>query len=117
MITFAQADEEGIQNIIDTLKESCGFFTIYEDTISVYYGVDRSLFAEGGVALTSASLRKAASTGDNSWFSGDNINPALNTALHAVAGSFAAFSIGAAISSRKPQPQPTFSMREITASP
>ena len=100
LITFAQSDEEGIQNIIDTLKESCGFFTIYEDTISVYYGVDRSLFTEGGVALTNASLRKSASTGDNSWFSGDNINPALSTALHAVAGSFAAFSIGAAIGSR-----------------
>ena len=100
LITFAQADEEGIQNIIDTLKESCGLFTIYEDTISVYQGVDRSLFTEGGVALTNASLRKSASTGDNSWFSGDNINPALDTALHVVAGSFAAFSIGAGIGAR-----------------
>ena len=100
LITFAQSDEEGIQSIIDTLKESCGLFSIYEDTVSVYYGVDRSLFEEGGVALTTASLRKSASTGDNSWFSGDNINPGLSTALHAVAGSFCSLAIGAGIGAR-----------------
>ena len=100
LITFAQADDDGIQTIIETLKESCGLFTIYADTVSVYFGVDRSLFTEGGVALTTASLRKSASTGDNSWFSGDNIDPALSIALHSVAGSFAALSIGAGIGAR-----------------
>ena len=100
LITFAQADDDGIQTIIDTLKESCGLFTIYADTVSVYFGVDRSLFTEGGVALTNASLRKSASTGDNSWFNGDNIDPALSIALHSVAGSFAALSIGAGIGAR-----------------
>ena len=100
LITFAQADDNGIQTIIDSLKESCKLFTIYEEKVSVYYGVDRSLFTDGGVALTTASLRKSASTGDNSWFSGDNIDPGLSTALHVVAGSTCALAIGAGIGSR-----------------
>ena len=100
LITFAQADDNGIQTIIDSLKESCKLFTIYEEKVSVYYGVDRSLFTDGGVALTTASLRKSASTGDNSWFSGDNINPGLSTALHVVAGSTCALAIGAGIGAR-----------------
>ena len=100
LITFAQADDNGIQTIIDSLKESCKLFTIYEEKVSVYYGVDRSLFTDGGVALTTASLRKSASTGDNSWFSGNNIDPGLSTALHIVAGSTCALAIGAGIGSR-----------------
>ena len=100
LITFAQTDDDGLQTIIDSLKGSCDLLTIYDETVSVYYGVDRSLFTDGGVALTTASLRKSASTGDNSWFSGDNINPALSTTLHVVAGSFGAVSIGAGIGAR-----------------
>ena len=100
LITFAQADDDGLQTVIDSLKGSCDLLTIYDETVSVYYGVDRSLFIDGGVALTTASLRKSASTGDNSWFSGDNINPALSTTLHVVAGSFGAVSIGAGIGAR-----------------
>ena len=100
LITFAQADDNGIQTIIDSLKESCKLFTIYEEKVSVYYGVDRSLFTDGGVALTTASLRKSASTGDNSWFSGNNIDPGLSTALHVVAGSTCALAIGAGIGAR-----------------
>ena len=100
LITFAQADDNGIQTIIDSLKESCKLFTIYEEKVSVYYDVDRSLFTDGGVALTTASLRKSASTGDNSWFSSNNIDPGLSTALHVVAGSTCALAIGAGIGSR-----------------
>ena len=56
-----------------------------DTTISVYYGVDRALFEDGGVALTTAALRKSASTGDDSWFEG-NIDPNLSKKLHTVAG-------------------------------
>ena len=101
-INFAQADDDGIETIIASLKEACGIFRFHVDgeAVSVYHGVDRSLFTEGGVALTSASLRKSASTGDNSWFNGNNIDPALSTALHSVAGSFCGIAIGAGIGAR-----------------
>ena len=102
LINFAQADDDSIENIIASLKETCGILRFHADdeAVSVYHGVDRSLFTEGGVALTSASLRKSASTGDNSWFNGNNIDRALSTALHSVAGSFCGIAIGAGIGAR-----------------
>lgn len=56
------------------------------ETVSVYAGVDRSLF-DGGVALTSDALRKASSKGDTSWYYG-NISEEAEIALYAVAGTF-----------------------------
>ena len=99
LIIFAESNEETAVEYVEAMKGSCALFGSYE-TVSVYYGVDRSLFTDGGVALTNASLRKSASTGDNSWFSGDNIDPVLSTSLHIVAGSCAAIAIGAAIGAR-----------------
>ena len=100
LIALSQSDEKSAQGYIDALKGSSVLFTYSEEQVSVYYGVDRSLFTEGGVALTNAGLRKSASTGDNSWFSGDNIDPVLSTSLHIVAGSCATIAIGAAIGAR-----------------
>ena len=102
LITFAQADDDSIATVISSLKETCGILTLHADdqAVSVYQGVDRSLFTDGGVALTTASLRKSATTGDNSWFSGDNIDPTLNIVLHSVAGSFCGVAIGAGIGAR-----------------
>ena len=99
LISFAQADEETAQEFVDSIKGAYAMFGSYE-SVSVYYGVDRSLFSEGGVALTTASLRKSASTGDNSWFSGDNIDPVLSASLHIVAGSCSAIAIGAAVGAK-----------------
>ena len=100
LIALSQSDEKSAQGYIDALKGSSVLFTYSEEQVSVYYGVDRSLFTEGGVALTNAGLRKSASTGDNSWFSSDNIDPVLSTSLHIVAGSCATIAIGAAIGAR-----------------
>ena len=99
LISFAQSDETTAAEFIEAIKGSRALFGSLQ-TVSVYYGVDRSLFEDGGVALTSASLRKSASTGDNSWFSGDNIDPVLSTSLHIVAGSCTAIGIGAAIGAK-----------------
>ena len=99
LIIFAESNEETAVEYVEAMKGSCALFGSYE-TVSVYYGVDRSLFTDGGVALTNASLRKSASTGDNSWFSGDNIDPVLSTSLHIVAGSCAVLAIGSAIGAK-----------------
>ena len=100
LIPLAQSDSDTAQGFVDAMKGSCALFAYTEEAVSVYYGVDRSLFDDGGVALTNASLRKSASTGETSWFSGDNIDPVLSTSLHIVAGSCAAITIGAAIGSK-----------------
>ena len=100
LISFAESDEEAAKTFIDSLKSSCSLFSVSEEKVSVYFGVDRSLFTDGGVALTSAGLRKSASTGDNSWFSSSNIDPILNLSLHITAGSCAALAIGAAVGSK-----------------
>ena len=99
LIIFAESNEKTAVEYVEAMKGSCALFGSYE-TVSVYYGVDRSLFTDGGVALTNASLRKSASTGDNSWFSGDNIDPVLSTSLHIVAGSCAVLAIGSAIGAK-----------------
>lgn len=52
--------------------------------VSVYAGVDRSLF-EGGVALTSKALVEAASSNDNSWFSG-NLDSETEKTLYKIIG-------------------------------
>ena len=99
LISLALSNENTAAEYVEGIKGSYALFGSAE-TVSVYYGVDRSLFTEGGVALTNASLRKSASTGDNSWFSSDNIDPVLSTSLHIVAGSCAAVAIGAAVGAR-----------------
>ena len=99
LISFAQSDETTAAEFVEAIKGSRALFGSVQ-TVSVYYGVDRSLFEDGGVALTTASLRKSASTGDNSWFSGDNIDPVLSTSLHIVAGSCTAIGVGAAIGAK-----------------
>ena len=100
LIAFAESDGEAAQSFVDSMKDSCALFNDESEAVSVYFGVDRSLFTDGGVALTSASLRKSASTGDNSWFSSDNIDPILNTSLNIVAGSCAGLAVGAAVGAR-----------------
>ena len=99
MIAFSQANEETSVEYVNAIKGSCALFGDAE-TISVYYGIDRSLFTDGGVALTNASLRKSASTGDKSWFSGDNIDPVLSATLHIVAGACTAIAIGSAVGAK-----------------
>ena len=100
LISFAESDDEAAQSFVNSMKDSCALFNNESEAVSVYFGVDRSLFSDGGVALTTASLRKSASTGDNSWFSSDNIDPILNLSLNIVAGSCAGLAVGAAIGSR-----------------
>ena len=84
LISFADGDEEGVQYYEDMIV-SVFYDMDLTAGISVYYGTDRSLF-EGGVALTTASLRKSASTGDNSWYSEDNLDPAVSIALRSIQG-------------------------------
>ena len=100
LIALSQADETTSQEYVDAMNGASSLFSFSGEKVSVYYGVDRSLFTDGGVALTTASLRKSASTGDNSWFSGDNIDPVLSTSLHIVAGSCATIAVGCAIGAR-----------------
>ena len=84
LISYAGGNQEGIQYYKDMILGVFHDLDIQEK-VSVYYGVDRSLF-DGGVALTNASLRKSASTGDNSWYSEKNLNPAVSIALRAIQG-------------------------------
>ena len=84
LIFYSQNDTESAKTYIDSCIAN---FVVYDivDPVSIYTGVDRSIFTDGGVALTSASLRESASTGDNSWYSEDNINTTLSAFLHTVA--------------------------------
>ena len=99
LIALAESNEETATEYVNSIK---GAYALFGEgaTLSVYYGIDRSLFNEGGVALTTAGLRKSASTGDTSWFSGDNIDPVLSASLHIVAGSCVAIAIGSAIAAK-----------------
>ena len=84
LISFADGDDEGVQYYEDMIL-SVFYDMDLTGGISVYFGVDRSLF-DGGVALTTASLRKSASTGDNSWYSESNLDPAVSIALRSIQG-------------------------------
>ncbi len=85
LIFYAQNDAESAKTYIDTCISDFLAYEIY-DPISIYTGVDRSIFTDGGVALTSASLRESASTGDSGWYNEENIDDALAGILHVVAG-------------------------------
>ena len=92
MITLAEHTDETAQEYEASCIETFDYYGL--DIISVYTNVDRSLF-EGGVALTSASLRKSASTGESPWYSNDNIDEELGRTLTIVAGSGLGLAVGA----------------------
>ena len=99
MIAMAQNDTESLNKYFENYKKDIEHYAI-DEKISVYFGVDRSLF-EGGVALTNDALREAASTGDNSWYSEDNINRGLSIALGCLAGASLTTAITVACFSKK----------------
>ena len=99
MIAIAQNDSETLGEYFKNFKEDIEYYAI-DGKISVYTGVDRSLF-EGGVALTNASLREAASTGDNSWYSEENIDTGLSITLGCLAGASLTTAIAVGCSSKK----------------
>ena len=84
LISFAAGSEEGVESYEQVILNMFSEAEL-QGKISVYYGVDRSLF-EGGVALTTASLRKSASTGDSSWYSEKNLDPTISIVLRSVQG-------------------------------
>ena len=86
LIYLSQASEESAAEYLNDCRAQLVAYNI-DEGLSVYYGVDRSLFNEGGVALTNASLRESASTGDNSWLSDENIDRTLSMALKLVGGA------------------------------
>ena len=86
MIYFSQASSESAAEYFDECRAQFAAYNV-EAGISVYYGVDRSLFHDGGVALTNASLRESASTGDSSWISNENIDKTLLTTLKVISGA------------------------------
>ena len=86
LIYFSQATEESAAEYFNDCRAQFAVYDI-DESISVYYGVDRSLFNDGGVALTNASLRESATTGDNSWFSAENIDENLLKALKIIGGA------------------------------
>ena len=100
LIFYAQNDTESAKTYIDSCIAN---FIAYDivDPISIYTGVDRSIFTDGGVALTSASLRESASTGHNNWYSEDNIDDTLSTVLHTIAAGSLATAIAAPIAGSK----------------
>lgn len=79
--------EEKTENAVEDAVEETGEKVNISKTISVYAGVDRSLF-EGGVALTNDAMRKSNSTGNVSYLYG-NLSKGTEIALYAVAGAFA----------------------------
>ena len=92
MIALAEHDSESAKEYEKTCIETFDFYEV--DVVSVYTNVDRSLF-DGGVALTNASLRKSASTGESPWYSDDNIDKDLGRALTLVAGGSFGAALGA----------------------
>ena len=91
--TAEKAWKEADEKTDDIMKEAVKQAAKEENTqvvkeVSIYAGVDRSLF-EGGVALTNEALRKSASTGDISWIQG-NISLGAEIALYAITGTFVA---------------------------
>ena len=85
LVFYAQNDAESAKTYIDSCISDFMAYEVY-DAISIYTGVDRSIFTDGGVALTNASMRESASTGDSSWYSKENIDAALAGILHTIAG-------------------------------
>ena len=85
LVFYAQNDTESAKTYIDTCIADFMAYEVY-DAISIYTGVDRSIFTDGGVALTCASMRESASTGDSSWYSNENIDAVLAGLLHTIAG-------------------------------
>ena len=85
LVFYAQNDTESAKTYIDSCIADFMVYEVY-DAISIYTGVDRSIFTDGGVALTTASMRESASTGDSSWYSRENIDPVLAGLLHTIAG-------------------------------
>ena len=61
LIFYAQSDAEGLEKYVTAVINSFIHEGIDDLILSVYYGVDRSLFEDGGVALSTAALRKSAS--------------------------------------------------------
>ena len=99
MIAMAQNDSESLDKYFENYKKDIEHYAI-DGKISVYFAVDRSLF-DGGVALTNAALRESASTGDNSWYSEDNIDRGLSIALGCLAGASLTTAITVACCSKK----------------
>ena len=99
MIAMALNDTQSLDKYFENYKKDIEYYAI-DGKISVYFGVDRSLF-EGGVALTNAALRESASTGDSSWYSEDNIDKGLSIALGCLAGASVTTAITVACSSQK----------------
>lgn len=90
MIEYAMSTDESLEKMQEAFDEQLDEDGV-TDVCSVYAGVDRSLFEEGGVALTNEALRNASSTGDNSWIQG-NIDKAAEIAMYAIAGASVAAS-------------------------
>ena len=82
---WKKANETSEEVMEHTFKEVTESKDIPKE-VSLYAGVDRSLF-DGGVALTNEALQKSVSKGDTSWFYG-NISKGAEIALFAVAGTF-----------------------------
>ena len=97
LIFYAQSDAEGLEKYVTAVVNSFMHEGIGDQILSVYYGVDRSLFEAGGVALSTAALRKSASTGDDSWFSGKNIDPKIRRVLNTVSAISAGMVVAAPI--------------------
>lgn len=94
MIALAEHNGESAEKYVQSCLETLDYYEIKE--VSVYTNVDRSLF-DGGVALTNASLRKSASTGETPWSSDENIDHNLSVALNTVAGAAFGLAIGAVV--------------------
>jgi hypothetical protein len=99
MITMAEQDNESINEYFENFKKEIEYYG-FENSISVYTNVDRSLF-EGGVALTNQALRESAATGDSSWYSENNIDRELSIALGCLAGASMTTAIATAAISKK----------------
>jgi hypothetical protein len=94
MIALAENNGESAEKYVQSCLETLDYYEIKE--VSVYTNVDRSLF-DGGVALTNASLRKSASTGETPWSSDENIDHNLRVALNTVAGTAFGLAIGSVV--------------------
>ena len=66
LVSFSSVEDGHYYDIMDELRSDAETKKIMEEGISAFYDVDREVYGEHFVALTSAALR-ADAEGDNSW--------------------------------------------------
>ena len=78
-LKYAFMDDETMNTMIESAEDE-------STTISVFEGVDRSIYEADGIALTNEAMRKATSSSDTSWYKG-NLSKTAETVFYSIMGA------------------------------